>query len=111
MLLGVVYLALLVSAPSLVLGWHTRVAGIVVFLGVTSLQRTDPYVFNSGDSLLRLLCLYVAIAPSDAALALDARRRGSRTIPAWPVRLIQLQVCVMYLAAVWAKLRGPAWRD
>jgi hypothetical protein len=111
MLLGAVYLALLLAAPTLALGWHTRLAAIAVFLGVASLQRTDPYVFNSGDSLLRLLCLYVAVAPAGAVLSLDARRRGPRTIPAWPLRLIQLQVCVMYLAAVWAKLRGPAWRD
>ncbi|WP_028067852.1 HTTM domain-containing protein [Solirubrobacter soli] len=109
--LGAVCLAMLVAAIALTAGWHTRVASIIVCLGAVSLQRTDPYVFNSGDSLLRLLCLFVALAPAGACLSLDARRRGPRSIPAWPLRLIQIQVSVMYLAAVWAKLRGPAWRD
>lgn len=111
LLLGAVWLALLAAAVALALGWRTRAAAVIVLVAAVSLQRTDPYVFNSGDSLLRLLCLYLAIAPAGAALSLDARRRGPRAIPAWPVRLIQLQVAVMYLAAVWAKLRGPAWRD
>jgi hypothetical protein len=111
MLLSVLWLALLTASVALALGWRTRVASVVVLIGAVSLQRTNPYVFNSGDSLLRLLCLYLAMAPAGAALSLDARRRGIRTIPAWPLRLIQLQVSVMYLAAVWAKLRGPLWRD
>jgi hypothetical protein len=110
-LLGAVFAALLTAAPALALGWHTRVASIVVFLAVHSLQRTDPWVFNSGDVLLRLLCLYVMLAPAGAALSLDARRRGPHEVPAWSLRLLQLQVSAMYLGAVWAKLRGPSWRD
>jgi hypothetical protein len=109
---GAVFLALVLASPALALGWHTRAASVVVFLSTLSLQRSDPYVFNSGDALLRLLCLYVMIAPAGAMLSLDARRgRGMRAIPAWPLRLIQVQVSVMYAAAVWAKLHGVTWRD
>jgi hypothetical protein len=109
--LGAVVMALAVGSAALVAGWHSRVAGLTLFLALASLQRTDPYVFNSGDTLLRVLCLYVAVAPSGAALSLDARRRGRRTIEAWGIRLIQLQVSLVYAAAVWSKLHGAAWRD
>lgn len=111
MLLGAVYLSLVVAAPALALGWHTRAASVVVLVAAVSLTRTDPYVFNSGDVLLRLICLYVALAPAGAALSLDARRRGARMIPAWPLRLLQLQVSVMYLGAALGKFRGVGWRD
>ena len=78
--LGAVVSGAAARPPSaLTAGWHTRVASIVVFLGAVSLQRTDPYVFNSGDSLLRLLCLYVAIAPGGRrALARRAPPRAAQ---------------------------------
>jgi hypothetical protein len=115
--LGAVYLALLLASIGAMIGWHSRASLAVVFVALVSLQRTDPYVFNSGDSLLRLLALLLLVAPCGAAFSLD-RRRALRTghpavttHPAWPLRLIQIQVTVMYLAAVWAKLHGAAWRD
>lgn len=114
--IGALYVALLVACAGVALGWRTRWCAVIVFVGLTSLQRANPYVFNSGDTLLRLLALYVMISPAGAEFSLDrlrARRRGAaaRLIPAWPLRLIQIQVSVMYLGAVWSKLHGPTWRD
>jgi hypothetical protein len=110
--LAVLYLALLAASLALVAGWHARIAAAVVFVALTSIVRANPYAFNSGDTLLRLLALFLVVAPSGAAFGLDARRRTARaTIPAWPLRLIQIQVSVMYLAAVWGKLHGAASRD
>jgi Vitamin K-dependent gamma-carboxylase len=111
---GALYVALLSGAVGVLVGWHTRVSAAVVLVALVSFERANPYVFNSGDGLLRLLALYVTIAPSGLAFSLDARRRGTAEPayhPIWSLRLIQIQVSAMYLGAVWSKLDGTAWRD
>jgi hypothetical protein len=112
-----VYLALLAAAVGTAVGWHSRVCAAVVFVALTSLARANPFVFNSGDTLIRVLALYLALAPSGMEFSLDRRRaerhgRGvAATHPAWPLRLIQIQISVMYVSAVWSKLQGASWRD
>jgi len=114
---GAVYVGLVAAAIAVTVGWHTRMSSVVVFVALTSLMRANPFVINSGDSLLRLLALYLVLAPAGACLSLDQRRQrvvGDRERPmvgVWPLRLIQIQVSVMYAEAAASKLRGEAWRD
>ena len=63
---ALLYLLLLAAAVTLLVGWHARISAAVVFLALTSFERVNPYVFNSGDTLLRLLAFYVMVAPSGA---------------------------------------------
>lgn len=117
LVVGGVYVGLIAAAVAVMLGWHTRASSIVVFVALTSLMRANPFVFNSGDALLRLLALYLVLMPAGARLSVDHRRAQRRGTPApavasvWPMRLVQLQVSVMYAAAATSKLRGEAWRD
>jgi hypothetical protein len=113
---GAVYVALIAASASLALGWHSRASAAVAFIAMTTLARANPYVLNSGDTLLRLVVFFLMLAPSGAALSLDRRRarlRGAEpaTVRAWPVRLIQIQISAMYAMAVWSKLGGEEWRD
>src|SRR3984893_4119561 len=105
---------LLVSAIALTVGWHTRLAAILVFVMILSFQRRDPWFFNAGDAVVRIEALLLAISPCGAALSLDQRRRGqsfwsAQTRPIWPVRLIQVQMSIIYLASVQTKLSGQTW--
>jgi vitamin K-dependent gamma-carboxylase-like protein len=99
----------------LVLGFRTRIAAVCAWIGLISLTRRDPYVFNSGDALLRNIALFLALAPSGAALSLDRWRTARSsfwTFPArapWALRLIQVQISMVYLFTVWAKARGERW--
>jgi hypothetical protein len=103
---------LLLSAGALALGWHARVAAVVVVVLLIVVQRRDVYVLNSGDLLLRLLAFYVALMPSAEVWSLDARRRGSSSPRApWGVRMLQMQVSIVYLFSVVAKLHGNSWQD
>jgi hypothetical protein len=105
--LGLIGFALL-----LLVGWHTRVAAVVVAVGLIALQRRDVYVLNSGDLLLRELAVFVALMPSGECWSLDARRRGAAALRApWGLRLLQVQVSVLYLFSVVAKLGGRSWQD
>jgi hypothetical protein len=115
---AVIVLALLaVAALAVVAGALTRIASIVVFACFVSLSARNPYIGNSGDALLRTLSLYLALAPAGAALSLDRLRRrrdGFWDIPLgvpWALRLIQVQISVLYASTVWAKLRGDLWPD
>lgn len=108
--------ALACGAVLLIVGLRTRVVSVVVLLCLLTLASVNPYVFNSGDDLLRYLALFVALAPAGVALSVDSRRREGAAWrfpprPVWPLRLVQLQVTVMYAAAVWHKLQGDRWVD
>ena len=107
----------LAASVCLVLGYRTRLAAVLVFLGVLSFERRNPWVFDSGDGLLRIIAFYLALAPAGASLSLDRLRRArewfweSPLRAPWALRLMQVQLSIVYLATVWAKTRGTAWND
>lgn len=111
---GVVVM-LLASSVCLTLGYRTRMAAALAWVALMSLTRRDPFVFNSGDALLRNIALFIALAPSGDALSLDRWRTAREsfwTFPArapWALRLVQVQISMVYLFTVWAKARGERW--
>lgn len=102
---------LIAAALALLVGWHTRVAALAVFLGLLVLQRRDVYVLNSGDLLLRELAFYVALMPAGEVWSLDARRHEPEPRAPWGLRLLQLQISGVYLFSVVAKLHGTSWQN
>ncbi|HUR52163.1 MAG TPA: HTTM domain-containing protein [Mycobacteriales bacterium] len=103
---------LLAAAVALALGWHTRVAAVLVAVGLLVVQRRDVYVLNSGDLLLRQLAIYVALMPAGETWSLDARRRGTSSPRApWGLRMLQIQVSLLYFFSVVAKLHGDSWQN
>ncbi len=99
------------AALALVVGWHTRVASVLVAVLLIAVQRRDVYVLNSGDLLLRQMAFFVALMPAGEVWSLDARRRGSVSRAPWALRLLQVQISVVYLFSVTAKLGGTSWQD
>ncbi len=115
--LAVVWLATLLAGVALLIGASPRIAAIVLLVGVIALERRNPYVLNSGDILLRVLAVYLVFAPSGESLSWDRWRRDRehfwefpRRAP-WAMRMLQVQLSVIYLAAVWAKMQGDVWRN
>ena len=107
---------LLLSALAMTLGWHTRLASILLCVLILSFQHRDPSAFNSGDVVVRIEALFLALAPSGAALSLDQRRRtgafwSAQIRAPWAIRLMQLQLSVIYLASVRWKVSGTTWQD
>jgi hypothetical protein len=112
------YVALIVGAVCLVSGVCSRLASAIVWLGVLAFTRRNPYVFNSGDSYLRVIAFYLVLTPAGASLSLGRwirQRRDFWRFPCrslWGLRLLQVQVSIVYLSAFWDKLRsGPLWND
>ncbi len=110
------WIVLMVASLVLIVGWHTKLAAFLVFVMIMSFERRNPWIFNSGDGLIRILSLYLALSPCGAALSLDQRRRfGSfwsvQDIKVWPLRLMQVQISIIYLTSVIAKLHGDTWQN
>ena len=108
---------LLVASVCLVIGYRSRLASILVFVGILSFERRNPFIFNAGDVLVRNLAFYVMLAPTGAALSLDAWRKAREKFwdfpkrTPWAMRLIQVQLSVVYASTVWAKVRGTDWNN
>lgn len=113
----VAYVALLLAAAALILGYHSRLAALIVFLALLAFARRNPFVLNDGDALLRLLALYLVLAPAGASLSVDRLRVAPDAFwefPArapWALRLIQIQLCAIYLSTVWQRALGEHWTD
>lgn len=112
------WVVLLVAAIFLTLGLFSRLSALVVFVLVMSLQRRTALVFNAGDGLLRIIGLYLALAPCGASLSLDRlRKSGREAFWQFPlrapvvIRLLQIQISIIYISTVWAKVRGGTWND
>jgi hypothetical protein len=111
------YFLLLIASIALLVGLQTRLAAIVFFVCLISFGRRNPWVLNSGDLLVQVLAFYMLFMPAGLAVSVDRwlkEPRGLWDFPAraiWPLRLVQVQVSILYIAAVWAKVRGVTWND
>ncbi len=105
---------LLVSSVALAIGWHSRLAALAVYVLILSFQHRDPWAWNGGDVTVRIEALVLALSPCGAALSLDqARSTGTfwsaQQRPQWAVRLLQLQMSLIYLASALSKINGATW--
>ena len=111
------WVLLLLSAIAMTVGWHSRFAAILVFVLITSFYRRAAYIFNAGDAIITIVALILALSCCGAALSLDQRRRtgsfwSAQTLAPWPIRLLQVQLSLIYLVSVQAKLSGgKSWAD
>ena len=116
------------ATVAMLLGWRTRIASILVWLGAMCFLARNPNLKNGGDDTLQVALFLLMISPCGRVLSLDWLRQirkwrksegtseasipGSLlrpTIPPWAVRLFQLQLCVIYFTTGVAKLRGYTW--
>jgi hypothetical protein len=94
------------SVLCLTIGLGTRVATVAAWALTMTFHNRLSWLLNGGDYLFRTGLFYLMLAPAGTAWSLDnvIWRRPRRLIPAWPVRLVQIQLCLLYLAAGVTKL-------
>lgn len=113
------------------LGLWTRLTSILSALIVISYANRVPLATFGLDQINGLLAMYLAIGPCGACFSVDALRRRYRQAMAkmrgeqfvgsvavspsstaqLATRMVQVHMCIMYLAAGLAKLKGEAWWD
>jgi hypothetical protein len=114
LLMGVYGVALLCS----LVGFYTRPALVVALVCMTSFHQRNIWLLSSSEVLMRTITLLLIFSPCGHSLSVDSwlgRRmpafRRKRLWPVWALRLIQIQVCVVYVWTVWHKLKGEDWFD
>ena len=111
----------------LLLGYRLRVTATLAFLLTSWFQARNATFLNGGDEILRvstfyLMIAFVALRPEQRALSWDRRQylrsraagedaSRSARMPAWPLRLIQIQLSVVYLVAGFWKIWSIEWWD
>lgn len=111
-----IYGAFIVAATCLTLGFCTRLACAICFVMLTTFYHHNPYLLNSGDSLMRLLAFWLIFTDSGAIWSIDdklARKKPNykpkEKIAGWGVRCLQLQLVVVYYHAFVTKSPGWVW--
>ena len=89
-------------------GYRTRIATALSWVFLASLNNRNYYVTDGGDDLARILLFWGFFAELGAAYGVDAARRAKKIVdvPAFGLRLLQLQVAMLYLAAGRLKFRA-----
>ena len=109
------YGAMLLSALCLCVGWWTRLSAVTLLLLWAQFAWMVPQADRGIDMLARNVLLLLAFSGAGAALSVDAwwaQRRGrpaTASIPAWPRRLLLLQLVAMYAGAGVQKYAQQWW--
>ena len=103
-------------AACLTFGACSRLSCVGLFLTMTSIHHRNMDALDASDTILRLFVFLLCFAPSGAALSVDSLITGTAVngLPArapWALRLIQIQVSLIYVQSVRLKLVGQLWRQ
>ncbi|KYF87080.1 hypothetical protein BE20_27085 [Sorangium cellulosum] len=107
---GALYTLALVA---LLLGWRARAAAALAWLAHLMLMMTADSTNYGADNYANIFLFYLIWMPSGAALSLD--RRLARVPPDPPattrlsLRVVQLHLCISYLASGLWKASGEQW--
>jgi hypothetical protein len=107
---GVYGVALLMS----IIGFHTRISLITVLCCMVSLHHRNIWVTSSSETLMRIMMILLVCSPCGHSLSVDAyldKNIIRRNWAPWALRLMQIQISVVYLCTVWQKLKGETWFD
>lgn len=94
-------------------GWVT----VFAFLGTSAITRWNHLPLSAAVHVLACVLFCLCWADCSGWPSVDAwraRRRGTHgpsSQPMWPIRLIRVQVCIIYLNAGLSKFLYPIWRD
>jgi len=112
------YIATMLAALLTAVGLWTRISSIALYILLTTIHHRNPLILHGGDTVMRCACLYVALAPSGAAVSLDRFLALRKTpglamawVSLWPQRLVQIQVAIIYFTTVWHKWFGNWWKE
>jgi predicted DCC family thiol-disulfide oxidoreductase YuxK len=107
------FLAALVFAVGMLLGYRTRLCTIGCWVLVMSLQVRSPLILHAGDDLLRMLLFWSMFVPLDGRYSLD--RALNPSAPTAPSALLSpgslalvFQICAVYWYTAAEKMH-PIW--
>lgn len=116
--LAAAYACALVQAGLLLLGLGTRFQAFGCFVWLVSFQVRNAMIWDGEDTVFRLMAGLLIFMPCGARWSLDAwlARRMTKiapaaTGPAWALKLLQVQMAIIFFDAFFMKMQGVAWQD
>ncbi len=106
-ILGSTFALWVLSAVMLTFGFKTRWAALLAWFLTFCFFARNSNVKNGGDDIIQIVLFWLIFLPTNRALAWDARKlEGPQQTSGWGVRVLQIQMCMMYTSTGVAKLRG-----
>lgn len=105
-----------IQVIGLLLGFRSRFQAIFVLFWLVSFQHRNNLTIDGGDTLARLTAFYLFCMPCGERFSIDAllrARKGvsARLLPIWGLRLLQIQMILLYLSTALLKWNGEEWLD
>jgi len=112
------YIANIVFTFLTCIGLGTRLSSLLMAICTVTLQHRNGAILHGGDTVMRVMALYIAITPCGRACSLDrliAQWRAKSVLPLakvsfWGQRVIAYNVALIYFTTVWLKWDGDKWR-
>jgi hypothetical protein len=113
------YFLVIVAAALTSLGLFTRISAFALAIGTVTLQHREGAILHGGDTVLRIMTIYLAVAPCGQACSLD-RLIGlwkdkaphiPHKVSFWSQRLFQYNTALIYFTTLWLKWDGDKWRN
>lgn len=123
------FIAWIVVLLGLLVGYRTRWMVLLNFVFLLSVHERNIYVLNGADTVLRVMAFWALFVPLSDYYSLDAVRKRWQQFRetgneadlraadkphltfAFPVRMFQLQIAMIYLFTFWQKVPGDEWRN
>ena len=117
----VVYMTFAIYIMSLLfalVGLYTQYALAVAFVCLTSLHQRNIWLLSSSELVMRIVTLLLIFSPCAHAFSIDVLKNKKNPVwrrrvdfSPWVLRLLQIQLSIIYLWTVWHKLKGDNWVD
>ncbi len=126
-------LLLAMQAVLLLLGCWSRFQAACIFFWLVSFQHRNPLICDGEDTVFRLFAFFMIWMPLDDCFSLrrswprrdrsqaSLNRQSAVVAPlsaafsdptrAWALRLVQVEMTLIYLSAALAKLGGESWQN
>lgn len=119
--LWVCYAVYAAQAILLLLGVAPRFNAVCLFVWLCSFQSRNPILWDGEDNVIRLAGLWLMFMPLHRVWRRDLLLRRipspiagdalpNATAPAWGLRMLQLQMCLIFLDTFWSKIQGEPWQ-
>jgi len=113
------FYSVIVAAAFMTIGFCTRLSCVYVALALVSMHHHNPFNINGGDAFVRLMTMYLCFSNCGDCFSVDRwfaekRNKGPLPIvakPAWALRMIQVQLAIVYLHTFICKVNGMQWWD
>ena len=105
------YVLLLLSALSLMVGFKSRLSALILFICLASFHHRNLLIFHSGDTLMRVCLFLLLFGPIDRMYAIDSRGKAPAQASPWVQNLLRFQIAIVYAHSFFSKMEGSTWWD